>query len=158
MRVIGLTAALAVSMVAITASAVPSFAQDCTCTATAGRDGVAGRFISANGQVLTGGPADYQPADAGTPITVGSEIAVGANSKARIVVGQTCRLSLDANTVTRVEQLTDNKLCVASNATGAPGATAGSGLPLGPILLGGGLLGGIAALALSGKGDDPVSQ
>jgi hypothetical protein len=156
MRVFNLAAAFAVSAGAIL-TPVTAFAQDCTCIAPA-QQGVVGRFLSADGEVLTTGRANYVPAVAGTAISVGSEISVGSLSGASIVVGQTCQLTLDQNTLTRIARLTNGNLCVATNATTpTAGPVTAQSFSWAPILIGGGLMGGVVALYL-GQGDDPVSQ
>lgn len=131
-------------------------AQEDSCACVA-REGSAGRFVAANGSVLASGISGYGQAVAGTPISSGSEISVGANSSAEIQIGN-CALQLSANTVTRLSALANRNICVASNEA-ATGGLAGNYIAPGMFL---GLAGGAAALALTngdnvGQGTVPVS-
>lgn len=153
-------ATLAIAAAMALAAAVPALAQDgeCSCVTAAGSDQRIGEFLGTQGNVLASGANDYVSAQTGTPISIGSEIIVQKQSSADIVVGASCRLRLGAETTTRISNLANGNICVASQQSAQAGNTiAGSKLPLGPIL-GVGAAGGLILTLALGQGDDPVSK
>lgn len=167
-----------IAMAAVAAVSVPSatFAKDvipCSCVTSGPSAGPVGSIVAASGNVLTNGAKDFQPAAAGTPVSVGSEISVGAKSAAQISVG-TCGLSLSAGSVTRVMAQEGGNICVSSVQTtntaygadalgeqlpedpqvAAPVVAGTSWVPLGIFTT---LAVTAAALPLLSDNDDPVS-
>ena len=167
MRFVRVLTAVALSVSASSASVGVSSAQDaglgCSCVTAGSNEGVIGQVVSANGEVLATGASNFDAAAAGTPLSVGSEVAVGGRSAARISVG-TCLLDLKANTVTRISPLENGNLCVgpvqAAGLPAAPGAAAG--VPAwAPVALFGAVAVGAVALGVSKNsknGTDPISQ
>lgn len=156
MRIVSVAIAAAMALTSV----APALAQDsdCTCVTTAENGQRIGEVPGTKGNVLASGANDYVAAQAGTPIALGSEIVVQSGSSADVLVGATCRLRLGAETTTRISSLANGNICVASHQSApAGGSTAGSTIPLGPILGVGAAGGLILALAL-GQGDDPVSK
>lgn len=168
MRIVKIAAAAVLLM--STSGVGVSFAEQagtqCSCITAGSGAGQVGRIVAAKGEVLASGATNYEAAKAGTPISIGSEISVGAKSSAQISVG-TCALPLMANSVTRINAQADGNICVASVQTsnaeyGVTGLSTG-GQPLTengivPLVLFGTLGGGAAILALTGGGENAISQ
>ena len=162
-------------------------AADCSCITAGPSVGQVGSIVAAKGDVLASGAKDYSLVKAGCPISVGTEISVGAKSSAQISIGS-CSLPLMANSVTRVNARADGNICVASAQIasveyGIPPASLIGSLPLGPgsslvsavsfissptTLIGMGAIAGLGSVAAiassstatgnSGSGSLPISR
>ena len=134
----------------------------CSCITAGPAMGQVGSVVSANGDVVTSGAKNFEAAKSGVPLSVGSEISVGAKSSAQISVGS-CTLPLMANSVTRVNAQKDGNICVASvqTSTSEYGALIGNDDDRDrswvPFALFGGSVGAAALLILTDDDKDPVA-
>ena len=110
-----------------------------------------GRVVDISGNnVVLSGPAGPGRAVVGAPLQVGDTLTVGPASSAAFVVGS-CSQRLSAKTEMTISPV-NGKICVAVNEAGAP-VFSGAG----PVILGGVVLAGGAAIILSLGSDTPAS-
>ena len=90
---------------------------------------------------------------AGAVIPAGARIMTGSQSSASLSVGADCALDMPANATVRIDP-TQGGMCVSLEAPQAALTPASTGPDLTPVLLGGGAVGGAAALILGLQDDD----
>lgn len=138
--------------VALTVSG--AFAQStCSCLAPASEAGsVIGRLTQVHGNVKMSQAGGYAGVKADAAVYAGARIMTGSQSSASLSVGADCALDIPANATVKVDPA-QGGMCVSLNApsTIVP-VSIGPGLV--PVLLGGGAVGGAAALILSLHNDD----
>lgn len=162
MKIVTVVSAAALVAVSMPVSSFASEAVPCSCLTAGPSAGQVGNVVSAKGNVLTNGAKDFVAVKQGTPVSIGSEISVGADSAAQISVG-TCGLSLAPGSVTRISAQEGGNICVSSiqTATSSYGAhtiehTAGTPSWV-PVALFGGLVGTAGLLILTNDSDDDKS-
>lgn len=149
--------------VSVVASTVPSighgaFAQSagaCSCLAAMqARGSAVGRLTQIRGDVRMSQAGGYAGLKSEAPVYAGARIMTGARSSASLSVGANCTLEIPANVAVKVDP-TEGGMCVSMDVPPqAKIVPVHSGPGLAPILLGGGAVGGAAALILSLHDDD----
>lgn len=175
MKIISVIAAATLATVSMpVASFANEAAAPCSCVTAGPSVGQVGNIVSAKGEVLTNGAKDFVAANKGMPISIGSEISVGAGSAAQISVG-TCGLSLAPSSVTRVSAQEGGNICVSSiqtmtssygadaieeipQAPSAPAAPVAAGFPAWvPFAVAGGIAATVGIVVLANDDDDKKS-
>jgi hypothetical protein len=141
------------SLVASVASAQVAEAS-CSCLVPAPKAGSpVGRLAPMKGDVQMSQAGGYVGVKTEEPVFAGARIMTGSQSSALLSVGADCALDIPANATVKVDP-TEGGMCVSLKTPRAKIVPASSGPGLLPILLGGGAVGGAAALILSLHDDD----
>lgn len=151
----GLVAGAAAGLAAMVASsAVAQNASACSCLVPAAETGsIIGQLTRVQGNVQMSQAAGYADVRAGAVIPAGARIMTGSQSSASLSVGADCALDMPANATVRIDP-TQGGMCVSLEAPQAALTPASTGPDLTPVLLGGGAVGGAAALILGLQDDD----
>lgn len=129
-------------------------AQSCSCLAAMPVAGSAvGVITQVSGDVRMSQAGGYAPVKGEAPVYSGARIMTGAQASAALSVGANCALDVPANATVKVDPV-EGGMCVSLNTPEATVVPTSSGPGLVPVLLGGGAVGGAAALILSLHDDD----
>lgn len=126
----------------------------CSCLVPAADAGtVIGEVTRVDGNVRISQAAGYMRVKSGAAVPARARIMTGPQSSASLSVGPSCTIGMPANATVQIEPTRDGT-CVSLSATEATLTPEGAGPGLTPILLGGGAVGGAAALILGLQDDD----
>ncbi len=121
----------------------------CSCLVTMPEaGGPIGHLKPLKGDVQISQASGYVVVKADEAVYSGARIMTGLKSSAFLSAGMGCSLDIPARTTVRVDP-TEGGMCVSLDTPQAEIVPAGSGPGLLPVLLGGGAVGGAAALILS---------
>jgi hypothetical protein len=115
---------------------------------------IIGQLTKVQGNVQMSQAAGYTGVASGAVIPAGARIMTGSQSSASLSIGANCALDMPANATVRIDP-TQGGMCVSLEAPQAalePPVSTGPALT--PVLLGGGAVGGAAALILGLQDDD----
>jgi hypothetical protein len=126
----------------------------CSCLAPpSAADGAIGRLTQIEGNVQISQAGGYAAVKAEAPVYPGARIMTGPRSSALLGVGDNCALDIPANATVKIDPA-EGGMCISFDTPETKVVPASSGAGLGPIVLGGGAIGGAAALILGLHDDD----
>lgn len=156
--VLAVALAFGVASPLLSGSAFAQASQTCSCLAPAAAPGeIVGRLTQINGDVRMTQVGGYTGVKTEEAVYPGARIITGAQSSAFLSVGSSCVLGIPPNAVVKIDTV-QGGMCVSLERPQATIAPTASKPSITPILLGGGAVGGAAALIVGLHDSHSVSN